>query len=83
MTEWEVSLCRTYAFIAISSRVRTTFGGSLLDMERSSVTVGVRRVAASVIGGLQTGSWLHKKARTLEKPKCFERTQRHKEYATT
>ena len=47
-----MSPCRMCLLIVIASRLRTTCGGSPLGMERGSATGGVRRVAASIIGGL-------------------------------
>ena len=50
--------------IVIASHLSTTF----LGMERSSEAGGVRLVAASMIGGLRTGSWSYKTVQTTEKP---------------
>ena len=63
--------------------LRTTLGGSLVGTERNSVTGDVPLVAATMIGGLRTGSWSCKTARTPEKQKCFDRTLHRKECATT
>ena len=71
MTEWDVSLCRTYALTVIASRLRTTFGVSPLGMAGSNVTGGVRRVAAGTIGGLRTGSVSYKTARGPREAKVF------------
>ena len=58
---------RTCALIVIAFSVRTTFGESLLGMERGSVAGGVRLVAASMIEGLGTRSWSYKTERTTGK----------------
>ena len=59
----------SYTLIATVSRLKTTFGGSLLGTERGSAAGGVRLVAASMIGGLRTESWSYKTAGTAEMPK--------------
>ena len=78
--EWEVSPCRTCALIVIASRRRTTFGGFL---QGSSVICGVRRMTASTIGGLRTGSLSYKTVWIFEKRKYFEHTLDRKECAIT
>ena len=42
--------CRKYALIATEFRSKITSSGSLLDMERSNATGGVRRPAGSTFG---------------------------------
>ena len=44
------------------SRSRTTFGGSLLGMDRGSAAGGVRLVTAGTLGKPQTESWSYKTA---------------------
>ena len=68
--------------IVIASRLSTTFGGSLLGMERSSVTGGVRPVAASLIGPEQ-GLGHNKTPRTTEKQKFLGLMRHRRELATT
>ena len=86
--EWEVSLYHACALIVVVFLLRTTFGGSPQDTTattgRKSVVIGgVRREAARVIGGLRTGFWSYKTARTPEKHKCFEHMLHRRECATT
>ena len=45
-----MSPCRTDVLLVTAFRLMATRGGSPLDMDRSSATGGVRRVAASTIG---------------------------------
>ena len=47
-----------------------------MGMERSSVSGGVRLVAASMIGGLRTRSWSCKTVRTLERQRRRTTTAR-------
>ena len=61
-----MSRCRTCALIVIAFRSMTTFGGSLLGVERSSVTGGV-----SMIKGFRKGSWSYKTARDHREAKVF------------
>ena len=72
MVEWEVSPCSTCVLIVTASRLRTTFGGSPLGKESSSVGGGVPVVAASLIGERQIGSWSYKTARITEKQKFLQ-----------
>ena len=67
--------------IVIAFRLSATFGGSPLGMERSSVTGGVRLVAASMIGGPRTGSWSCFSARTTEMQEFFGLMRHHREPA--
>ena len=60
-----------------SSRLRTTFAGCLQGMLRSSA-IGVRRVAASTIRELRTGSYSYMTLWILERQKYVEHTLRQK-----
>ena len=71
MTEQEESHCRTCVLIVTVFRLKTALGGSPLAMERSSATGGFQPAEANTIGGLRTGSWSYKAARTTEKQKFF------------
>ena len=83
--EWEVLPSRMCVLTVtdMAFRVRTTFVGSSLGMGRNRATGGVRHAAASKIGGLRTGSWLHKTARTTEKHKSVGRMRHRKARSTT
>ena len=81
-TEWEESLCRTFARIATVSPWRTTFGGYRRDTEtattgrRSIATGGVRLVEANTNGERPTGYWWYRSVSTPMKRRCSKCTQR-------
>ena len=65
--------------IVIVSSLKITSGVSLLGTARCSATGGVRRAAASTMGGLRTESWSYKTVRATEMPKYFGHTRRRME----
>ena len=61
----------------------TAFDVSLLGMESSSVSGGVRLMAASMIGGPRAGSWSYKDSTDHREAAFFGLTWHHRDLVTT